>query len=111
MAKAPTAPGVYWLALDEGGRFTHDMPLLVRVSLLEPYGEARIEFLDYPGHNPEKGLNPIIDEPQPTQGLKAFANGSLHRFQRDEVRLCWLGPVKPPKVPHPPEHPARKDRT
>jgi len=101
--RSPTTPGLYWLALDEGGAFTTPSPLLVRLSIVEPYGEARIEFLDFPGRDPEKTFTPLLDEPvgsgKRTEGIKAFANGSMHRFRDQDVKLRWVAPVRPPKLP------------
>lgn len=97
--RAPKTPGLYWLALDEGGAFTHDMPLLVRVTILAPYGEGRIEFLNLPGSEDQwSGYNALIDSPT-SDGLAAFANGSLHRFKDREVKLHWLGTLRAPKMP------------
>ena len=101
--KAPTSPGLYWLALHDGAQFVFDQPLLVRVSLID--GDGRIEFLDMPDRNPERHFNPIIDEPcgsgQSSAGLIAFENGTIHtlHYRREPVALQWLGPVKPPKMP------------
>lgn len=104
MAKSPTQEGLYWLALDEGdGHYMTEQPLLVRVIALPPYGDGRIEFLDFPGRNPVSLYLPLLDEPhrpgRGPMGIAAFKEGSMWIFKDRAVKLRWRGPVKPPKMP------------
>ena len=95
--KGPSEPGLYWLALDQGGGFSHHEPLLVRVAILAPYNEGRITFLNHPDLDPERNLQPVIDGVG--LGLSGFVEGARYEFGGSIIALRWRGRVRAPKLP------------
>ena len=97
MTKHPKGEGVYWAALDDGEQVTEVVLLHVRYFSGQASFEDGVDivFIDGSGrHFDMKAIDQQIVQPAITIVTGCGTAFSKH----DQVRITWLGEVKPPRT-------------